>query len=387
VLPRGKGYLYDTGLHVPLVVRVPENSKHLAEGASMGSRVKGFVQFVDFGATALKLAGVLLPQGIDGRPFLGQGVSLESVNQRDEAFGYSNRMDEMYDFVRSVRKGRFHYLRSFEPWLPDGLQNNYRCKMLAYEEWRQLWRHGEFTGAPALFFAPKPVEMLFDCEADPWNAKDLATDPAHAATLGDLRTRLQQQMRGLPDLSFYPESHLVVHAMDNPVGFGAAHREEIMQLADIADLALRPFDEAKAGIEFALKSGQPMQRYWGAMVCTAFGQHAAMFADLVRPLLRDPSEIVRLRAIEFLGCIGTVDPQSALIELVNTTSDSVLTIEALNSVVWFKDHFSGKHPVQRSDFHPLAKGGDINDRLNYIQGERYPAGEGKNAGKGKKNKR
>jgi uncharacterized sulfatase len=30
VLPRGKGYIYESGLHVPLVIRVPENFKHLA---------------------------------------------------------------------------------------------------------------------------------------------------------------------------------------------------------------------------------------------------------------------------------------------------------------------------------------------------------------------
>jgi len=384
VLPRGKGYVYDTGLHVPLVVRVPENFKHLAEGRTMGERVKGFVQFVDFGATALQLAGVALPQGIDGKPFLGKDVPLEQVNERDEAFGYANRMDEKYDFVRALRKGKHHYIRCFEPWLPDGLQNVYRYKMLAYQEWRQLWQDGKLTGAPALFFAPKPVEMLFDCEADPWNVKNLANDPAHAATLQDLRSRLQQRMRAMPDLSYYPESHLAVKAMNNPVAFGQVQRAEIAKLADLADLMLVPIDEARPKIEAALKSDQPMQRYWGAMVCTAFGKEAAPLTDLVRPLLEDTSEIVRLRAIEFLGSLGAVDPQPLLIELVNATTDSVLATEALNSVIWFKDHFEGKHPVQRSVFHPGQTGGDIDDRLHYINGIPYPEATGKKAGKRKK---
>ena len=64
VLPRGKGYAYETGLHVPLVVRVPENWKHLVD-ARPGSRVKGFVSFIDFGPTVLNLAGVRIPEGID----------------------------------------------------------------------------------------------------------------------------------------------------------------------------------------------------------------------------------------------------------------------------------------------------------------------------------
>lgn len=384
VLPRGKGYVYDTGLHVPLVIRVPERFKHLVEGAQLGARVPGFVQFIDFGATALQLAGVPLPQGIDGRPFLGKGVLIDKVNERDEAFGYANRMDEKYDFVRTLRKGKYQYIRCFEPWLPDGLENIYRYKMLAYQEWRQLWEQGKLTGAQALFFAPKPVEMLFDCEADPWTVKNLAADPAHAATLQDLRGRLQKQMRAMPDLSYYPESYLATHAMDNPVAFGESHHDEIKQLADIADLMLRSFDDAKAGIETAVKSKHEMQRYWGAMVCTAFGKQAVSLAGLTRPLLDDASEIVRVRALEFLGSIGEVNPQPSLTALINQTSDPVLAVEALNSVVWFKDHFEGKYPVQRSDFHPAQRGGDIDDRLNYLNGIPYPAEAKAKKKKGKK---
>jgi hypothetical protein len=120
------------------------------------------------------------------------------------------------------------------------------------------------------------------------------------------------------------------------------------------------------------------------MVCTAFGKEASSLADLVRPLLGDAEEIVRVRAIEFLGSTGLMPPQPALIKIVNTTTDTVLAVEALNTVVWFKDHFEGRHPVQRSDFHPKVRGGDIDDRLNYLNGIPYPKESGKKGGKGKK---
>jgi uncharacterized sulfatase len=308
---------------------------------------------------------------------------MAEVTRRDEAFGYANRMDEKYDFVRSLRKGKFHYMRCFEPWLPDGLHNNYRYKMLAYEEWRELWKAGKLSGAPAQFFAPKPVEMLFDCEADPWNAKNLATDPAYAATLADLRSRLQARMRAMPDLSYYPESYLATHAMDNPAAFGQKNRAEIGELANIADLILKPYTEAKTGISTALASTNPMQRYWGAMVCTAFGRAAAEQADRVKALVQDESPAVQVRALEFLGSIGAVSPQPALTKFINTTQDTVLAVEALNSVVWFRDHFDGKYPVARADFHPTQTGGDIDDRLNYLNGVPYP-NEGQGKGKGKR---
>ena len=90
VLPRGKGYAYESGLHVPLVVYVPDNYKELAVWES-GSNVDGFVEFIDFGTTVLNLAGIEVPQAVDGRPFLGRGVTAAEVDSRNTAFGYADR--------------------------------------------------------------------------------------------------------------------------------------------------------------------------------------------------------------------------------------------------------------------------------------------------------
>lgn len=371
VLPRSKGYAYESGLHVPLVIRIPEKFKHLVD-AKAGSRIDGFVSFIDFGATVLQLAAVELPNQIDGKPFLGKGVSIDEVNGRDEAFGYADRFDEKYDLVRTLRKGKYEYVRSYQPYLPDGLQNNYRYKMLAYKQWRELFHAGKLSGPELQFFQTKPVEALFDIEADPHEVKNLAGDPKYAEVLADLRGRLQERVKGMPDLSFYPESYLVNHALDNPVEFGQSHKAQIARLVDTADLALLPYAEAKPKLQAALTSDDPMVRYWGAMVCSAFGKEAAELADSVEGLLKDDQQIVRVRAAEFLGLIGRQNPQPILTEIVNSTQDPVLATEALNSVVFFRDFFEGRYPVKRSDFNPISKGADINDRLNYINGAAYP---------------
>ena len=72
VLPRGKGYAYENGLHVPLVIYVPKNWKHLVD-ADYGSRIEGFVSFIDFAPTILNLAGIDIPPHMDGRPFSAPG--------------------------------------------------------------------------------------------------------------------------------------------------------------------------------------------------------------------------------------------------------------------------------------------------------------------------
>ena len=372
VLPRGKGYIYNTGLQVPLVIRVPEKFTHLVK-VKRGSRLKGFVEFVDFGPTVLQLAGVPVPKGVDGKPFLGPGVDRNEVNTRNESFGYADRFDEKYDLLRSLRMGRFQYIRSFQPYLPDGLMNIYRYKMLAYKEWRKLWDAGKLSGGPAQFFQSKQAEMLFDLEADPFQINNLAKDPAHAETLKKLRKRLTERMKSMPDLSLYPESRLVREGLaENPVAYGQTHKAAMGKLLDLANAALRSWGESEPQVEAALKSDDAMQRMWACMVCSSFGAEAKSMRPHISDLLQDPDDIVKIRAAEFLGIIGEKNPQPLLARIVNTTEDSVLATEALNSVIYFKDFYGDKYPVKRSDFDPGAKGADVMDRLNYINGIPYP---------------
>jgi len=330
------------------------------------------VSFADFGPTVLNLAGAEIPEQVDGAPFLGQDVSKDEVDARDESFAYADRFDEKYEFVRSLRKGRFHYIRYFQPFLPDSLQNNYRYRMLAFSQWRDLYRNGELSGPQLQFFQAKPVEALYDLKTDPHEVNNLADAPQYEEVLKDLRGRLQKKMRSLPDLSFYPESRLV-SIMDDPVAFGQKQKEEIAELIDIADLALLPVDEAAAKVRLALKSENAWKRYWGAMVCSAFGDEAARLAEDVRPLLEDPSLIVRVRAAEFLGLIDEIDPQSVLTDVVNSTTNHVEATEALNSIVYFRDCHDPVYEIDPASLNPPSKGDGVRRRLSYLRESSTPA--------------
>jgi uncharacterized sulfatase len=58
VLPRSKGYIYESGLHVPMVVHIPQEYRQLVS-QQPGTRQDGFVEFVDFAPTVLNLAGLI----------------------------------------------------------------------------------------------------------------------------------------------------------------------------------------------------------------------------------------------------------------------------------------------------------------------------------------
>jgi arylsulfatase A-like enzyme len=368
VLPRGKGYAYESGLHVPLVVRVPKKWKHLVD-RQLGSRVKGFVSFIDFGPTLLQLAGLDVPSGVDGRPFLGAGLTAQEVDQRDEAFGYADRFDEKYDLVRTLRKGRYEYIRSYQPFNFDGLQNNYRYRMLAFAEWRDLYQAGKLNATQRQFFERRAPEALYDIEIDPHETNNLASDPDYLSVLTDLRKRLAERVKSLPDLSLYPENYLVDQAFENPTDFGKLHKGEIARLVDVADLCLKPFAKARPGIELALRAEDPWHRYWGLIACSTFAEQASAFVAPAKRLAQnDANLLVRTRAAEFLGLVGAVDPRPVILEALSQSESGVETSLILNSLVLLRDGKPGYtfKITSRNLTSSGAAFSDVKRRLEYL---------------------
>lgn len=369
VLPRSKGYIYESGLHVPLVVYVPEKWKQLVP-AEIGSRVDGFVQFMDFGPTVLNLAGVEVPERMDGKPFLGQGVSPNALAARDITFSYADRFDEKYDLVRAVRKGNYKYIRNYQPFNIDGLYNFYRYRMLAYQEWRELFEQGELNEAQRQFFEPRAVEALYDLDNDPHEINNLAKEPFYQTKVLEMRGLLQQQLKSLPDLSFFPESYFLEYGATDPVRFGQEHQEEIAGLIDIADLSLLPFKRAKPKLERALQASSPITRYWALVVCSTFGQEAQTFYPVAERLaVQDEHRLVRVRAAEFLALVDQMDPSSVLLDALRTAKSPTEANLILNTPALLKDHKGYQLEIPEHFIKPeyLSMPGELaGRRLSYL---------------------
>lgn len=368
VLPGSKGYLYETGLHVPLVVRIPKKFRHLVN-QKRGAVSDDFVSFIDFGPTLLKLAGVELPQAVDGLPFLGEGVPVRT-EEAQLSFGYADRFDEKYDLVRTVRKGNLKYMRNYQPFNVDALQNNYRYRCLAYEQWRDMFKAGELNEIQSQFFLPREPETLFDLENDPYETHNLAADPVYQEALKEMRNLLNDWVKGMPDLSFYPENKLRSHAFQDPVSFGQEHQADIAALVDLANLQLLPYKEARVGISQALSSEDPLSLYWGLIVCSAFGEEAGEFASRAEELCSHEDLLVRTRAAEFLGLTALGNPVPVLCEALYQSDDGVEALLILNSLVLLKD---GPHSyefiLEEEKLAPeVSEDAEVGRRLDYIMG-------------------
>lgn len=362
-LPRSKGYLYEGGLHVPMVVYIPEKFRHLSP-YDPGSRVTGFIEFVDIGPTILNLAGAGLPAHMDGRPFLGPDITAGQVDRRDETFSYVDRLDEKYDMIRALRKGDFKYIRNYWAHYPDALMNNYRFNQLAYQQWQQLYEQGALNEVQRAFFEPRTPEALYDLHSDPHETVNLAEDSAYAEVLEEMRGLLRQRMRSMPDLGLFPESYLLDHAVENPLAFAQKNTVRITRLLDVADLALLPFEEAEQGLKQALGSNDPWVRYWALSAACAFGEEAEPLKSHAHALASDASVPVRIRASELLGVLNAGEPLSALYDVIKIANNQADVLLALNAATYLRDHLGYSVDMERLE--PNVRSNQINWRLQHL---------------------
>ncbi|MEM9827412.1 MAG: sulfatase-like hydrolase/transferase [Planctomycetota bacterium] len=349
VLPRSKGYVYETGLHVPLVVRVPDAFADTVD-RELGSRTKGFVSFIDFGPTVLNLAQAEIPSGMDGKPFLGDGVQVGEVDARDTTIGYADRMDAKYDMNRSIRVRDWKYIRHFEPIFPDSLVNVYRYQMRAYQQWKQLHDAGKLDFTQDAFFRPRTPEALYNLAEDPHETINLADAPEHAGQLRMMRSRLEQELREWPDLSFMTEVYLVDEAMGDPVAYGQDHVAEIQRYIETANLCLQPFDQVEDLLRAALDDTDPLVRYWALVAALSLGDAATPLLPEIERRLLDVEPFICTRAVEYVALFGDKDPRTNLYRSLNRAISEAEALMIIRTAIFLQEHTGGRFPIdmQRS---------------------------------------
>lgn len=203
---RGIHWLWDTGIHVPLIIRWPEDFES-PEGYQSGEVISEVISLLDITATTLMLAGIEKPAGMQSRVFLGNGRD----EPRTYAFSARDRIDETVDMVRSVRGSRYHYIRNYLPGRGFPTLNRYKEKcFLVKPLMRRMYENGELSGPPAELMQSPPPEMLFDTQSDPHEIHNLihSGQPETMLLLKEMRFALDNWRRETGDLGniFEPDS-------------------------------------------------------------------------------------------------------------------------------------------------------------------------------------
>lgn len=198
-MPRGKRWVYNQGIHVPLIIRWPGQ-------IAPGSVRDDLACFLDLSVTTLSLAGAEVPKSFEGRVLIGPGTQPAP----EYVFSARDRMDEWPDRIRSVRGPRLHYIRNFHPELPYDQRIAYNEENPTMQAWRREHAAGRLNPVQDAFFAPtKPPEELYDAEADPDEVHNLAGDPKFEPQLRQMRAALDHWIERTGDLGAVPEKELV----------------------------------------------------------------------------------------------------------------------------------------------------------------------------------
>ena len=327
-LPGSKGYTSEPGLKVPMVAYIPKNFRDKFP-VPINTRVDGFVSFMDLGPTLLHMAGIEVPEGMDGTPFMGKDITLEEMNARDEVYGYGDRFDELYAFNRTVRKGNFKYSRNFIPYHPKSLYALYRYKQMAFNQWKEMYEAGKLNDVQSSFFEPQGAEELYDLSKDPNETHNLANLPEYNKELKNMRKLLFKHMTEKNDLGLFPECIWLTEGNKGPVAYGVASHKRLSEALETANLQLVPFNKGKKQVLKALDSKDPVQRYWALTACVNWGKDASSLADKVREDFNKETEpFLRARALVFLTQIGV--NSNVVNELKAVLASSRCGAESLN---------------------------------------------------------
>ena len=313
-LPRAKRWLYDSGTRIPMVVRIPEKFRTSGQGKP-GSVDDQLISSLDFGITALNLAGLPPPKITQGRAFLGANLS----PAREFIYGARDRMDERYDIIRSVRDKRYRYIRNYEPLKPYYQYMNTPEKGATMKELRRVAKTGKMPAAMKLFMADrKPVEEFYDLQSDPHEIKNLATDPAFAEQRARFRKAHQKWSTETRDLGLIPEPE--INLREEKAGSRYAILADTedktlpVRLSKMAELASSGAKALPILLEGA-KDKDPAVRYWAATgIGNIASQDEASSTASLKLMQGDSSTVVRIAAARALLRIGKYEKE-ALAEL------------------------------------------------------------------------
>lgn len=307
VMPRSKRFLYSSGIHCPLVVRIPEKWKHMWPASKPGMTVDRLVSFVDMPKTWLSLAGAEITDSFQGRIFLGEDTEPELKYH----LSFRERADERLDHVRVVRNGRFSYHRNYFPFAPAGHHLAYLWKAKAAPAWEQHHREGKTDELTGRFFEPRVSEEFYDNKADFDNVHNLIDADEHQPKIAEMRAALRQKQLALHDSGLLPEKMRERRAAANNMTIYEMVRDEklypLETYLDAADQALARDKKNLDSFIKRLANEDDGIRWWAVVGINLLGSDASPAMRTLFDALNDDADEIQVMAAWTLVRLGEKD--------------------------------------------------------------------------------
>ena len=358
-IPGTKGYTDDIGIHVPLVVYVPEKWREKL-GIKKASIANEPVSFIDFAPTVLKLAGIEIPKQMDGQPYL-----CEKKNG-DFIVGYGDRFDELYAFNRTLRKGKYRYARNYQPYHTQSLFAFYRYKQISFREWKDMYENDSLKKQQSSFFMPFGPEELYDLENDPYEMNNLVKNKRYNKVLSNMRNELNDYLVKKADLGFFPETVILEEGMTNPATWGSYNKKRIRKFAEIAQLQTEKYSAKTSDmLNKSLQSDDAVERLWALTTCSCFAEKASALKIYAEKLLKDERSYVRSRAMVFLSELGESFSKDDVMSVLYNVKTGAETMYVLNDLThMFENNLIKPFKIREEELKEKCSG--VEWRVKYL---------------------
>jgi N-sulfoglucosamine sulfohydrolase len=304
VLARSKRFLYPSGTHCPLIVRIPEKWKHLYPAEKPGEAVDRIVGFVDMPKTWLSLAGAEIPETFQGKIFLGKDA--EPAPQYH--FSFRARADLRLDCVRMMRDHQYSYIKNYMPYVPSGQFLAYLWRAKATQAWEQHHLDGKTNEITGRFFRPRPSEEFYDTVEDFDCVRNLIDAPSQQEKIAELKQALRKKQLELYDSGLLPEMMRLRRAQANNMTVYEMVRDPklypLETYLDAADLALERKSENLTKLIEKMKHQDEGMRWWAVVGLHLLAEKAAPAKKVLLEALGDECQEVRMMAAWTLVNLG-----------------------------------------------------------------------------------
>ncbi len=311
-MPRSKRALYDSGLKVPLIIKAAGGYQESLD-LRPNTTEDRLVSFVDFAPTVLSIINRPMPDAMQGTPFLGKRTSAAP----DYIYATSDRVDEAFEVARSVRNERYSYVRNYYPHLPLIQPNYYTDQSEVMMALYEALAEGNLTAAQQSMWHPRrSAEELYDRQADPYEVKNLADDPAYQEVLQQMRQAQQQWALETHDSGMIPEPMMHRMAQGSTI-YEMVRSDHVFPIPEVlktTNLMLRE-DRAQSRLTGRLNHENPIVRYWAVVGLQVLEKKAMASNKKLTELLDDEYLSVRIPAAEALCASG--DCEQSLPVLLN----------------------------------------------------------------------
>ncbi|MEO9592809.1 sulfatase-like hydrolase/transferase [Rhodopirellula bahusiensis] len=332
VMPRSKRFLYSSGIHCPMVVRIPEKWKQWWPAEKPGMTVDRLVSFVDMPKTWLSLANAEITETFQGTIFLGDDIESEPTYH----LGFRERADERLDHVRMIRDKQFAYYKNYYPFAPAGQHLAYIWKAEAAPAWEQHHREGKTNEVTGRFFRARVSEEFYDTDDDFDNVKNLIDQPEHQQKIAELRSAMRQKQLELFDSGLLPEQMRMRRAKEHGITIYEMVRDPklypLEKYLDSADIALLR-DKANLGkLTRQMSDEDEGMRWWASVGLHLMEDDAAPSIDALKKALDDESDEVRMMSAWTLVKLGEeTEAMACLRELLfNGTNNQIMLENVLD---------------------------------------------------------